>query len=69
MRIFASIRLPLFRAFAPRIGFISEPIGHRHYNAHAIDSTTLLPEHHPVAGTFAILVLLALALGCYLLLC
>ena len=66
MRIFGSIRIPLFKAFAPRIGFVTGPLG-RHYNAHAIDETTLLPDHHPVAGAFAFLVLLSLALGAYFL--
>jgi hypothetical protein len=59
-------RLPFFRAFAPRIGFVTGPIG-RHHNAHAIDTTTLLPEHHPLAEAFAILVLLVLAMGLYFL--
>ncbi len=69
MRIFASVRLPIFRALAPRVGFISAPIGGHRYNAHQINSSTLLPEHHPFAGTVAVLVLFSLALGLYFLFC
>jgi hypothetical protein len=51
MRFFASVRLPIFKAFAPRVGFVTGSFGHRHYTSSMVDETTLLPEHHhPLLG-------------------
>lgn len=44
MRLYGSIRLPIFKAFSPRIGFVTERLGRRSqvaYNPRQIDATTL----------------------------
>jgi hypothetical protein len=42
VRFYGSIRIPFFKAFSPRIGFISRNYGSHRYNPRAIDGTTLM---------------------------
>ena len=48
MRFYGSIRLPIFKRFAPRIGFVTDSVHpfQRRYTSAMVDETTLLP-HHP----------------------